>query len=58
MCLWVLKLAYNPPHLQPVEGACVLIRGHAAVKVLVRQDDVDALVQALVGDGGANLKGV
>lgn len=57
MHLWMLKLAYNPPHLQPVEGARVLIRGHAAVKVLIRQDDVDALVQALIGDGGADLWG-
>ena len=34
-------------HLQPVERAGVLVGGPAAVVVLVRQDDVDGVVQAL-----------
>ena len=42
-------------YLQSRVGACVLVCSPAAVAILVGEDDVDAIKQAIVRDGGANL---
>ena len=63
MCLRVIypTRTHNPTHpkntrLQEATGALVLVGRPAAARVLVGEQDVDALLQALGGDGRADVQ--